>query len=416
MGAGMPLLEAIRMALETIRTQKLKSFFSLLGVLIGVTFLIAVVSIIEGMNVYMENEFATAFVGVNTVVVRQRPTESFTESATQRREWNRRPPLRDDDARYLATWIRSPVRFARTCDAALPVEARGRVARGISVIGTEEAYFDIKRLTIGLGRPFTAPEVRAGTAVVVLGWVVANRLLPGGDPIGRSVRIMGVPHRVVGVVEAQGEMFGSSLDKFVVVPLTGPVRRFLCPGHTLDMVNLQAVNGPELAAVLGEAQGVLRRHRGLKPGTPDNFTMETSEGALGTWKQISSILIVALPSLVAVSLVVGGIVIMNIMLMAVAERTREIGIRKALGARRSDIVAQFLAESAALSTLGAVFGIGSGLVLAMVIRSVSPLPAAVAPWSVAVAVTLGVAVGISAGLYPAVRASRLDPIDALRAE
>lgn len=412
----MPFYEAIRMAFETIRTQKLKSFFSLLGVLIGVTFLIAVVSIIQGMNVYMEDEFTTAFVGVNTVVLRQRPTESFTESATQKREWNRRPPLREADAQYLERWISSKATIARTCSASLPVDALGRTARGIEVIGSEEGYFDIKRQTIAIGRGFTAPEVRAGSAVAVLGSMVAEKLLPGIEPLGRTVRIMGVPHRVVGVVERQGEMFGAPLDKFVVVPISGPARRFLCAGNTIDAVNVQADDGAHLASLVDEAEGLLRRHRGLRPGQPSNFTIETSDGALDIWKKISAVLIVALPALVAVSLVVGGVVIMNIMLMAVAERTREIGIRKALGAKKRDIVAQFLVESATLSTLGALLGIVTGLALAFLIRSVSPLPAAVAPWSVAVAVALGIAVGMGAGLYPATRAAALDPIEALRAE
>lgn len=405
------------MAFETIRTQKLKTFFSLLGVLIGVTFLIAVVSIIQGMNVYMEDEFATAFVGVNTVIVRQRPSSSFTESATQRREWNRRPPLREADALYLTTWLTTRARrIARTCETALSVDAGRRTARDIAIVGSDEGYFDIKRQTIAVGRAFTAPEVRAGSAVAVLGASVAERLLPGNEPIGKTVRIMGVPHRVVGVVEAQGDMFGAPLDKFVVVPITGPARRFLCTGSTIDAINLQADDGAHLANLVDETEGLLRRHRGLRPGQTSNFTIETSDGALETWDKISAVLIVALPALVAVSLVVGGVVIMNIMLMAVSERTREIGVRKALGARRRDIVAQFLVESAVLSTMGAVLGIGSGLALAYLVRSVSPLPAAVAPWSVATAVGLGIAVGVTAGLYPAIRASALDPIEALRAE
>jgi putative ABC transport system permease protein len=176
-------------------------------------------------------------------------------------------------------------------------------------------------------------------------------------------------------------------------------------------------NGPEtMLTAVGEAEQYMRIARKLGPDQPNNFYIETAEGALGTWAKISKILFIALPALVGISLVVGGIVIMNIMLMAVSERTREIGIRKALGARRRDILAQFVVEAATLSSAGAALGIGTGLVLAFAVKALSPLPAAVAPWSIVVAVVLGVVVGIAAGVYPASRASRLDPIVALRAE
>jgi putative ABC transport system permease protein len=167
---------------------------------------------------------------------------------------------------------------------------------------------------------------------------------------------------------------------------------------------------------MAEAEAVMRGRRHLKPWQENNFAFQTAEGALGTWQKISKVLFLTLPGLVAISLVVGGIVIMNIMLMAVSERTREIGIRKALGARRGDILAQFVMESATLSLAGAILGIGFGIVLAFVVKALTPLPAAVAPWSVLVGVVLGVTVGVAAGVYPASRASRLDPIVALRAE
>ncbi|MCA9723360.1 MAG: FtsX-like permease family protein, partial [Gemmatimonadetes bacterium] len=214
----------------------------------------------------------------------------------------------------------------------------------------------------------------------------------------------------------QGNLFGISLDKFAVVPLTSPVRRLVNRPRVIDDFHIQTDNVAQMRLAMDEVTALMRARRGLRPSEENNFHLETAEGALEGWQKISAILFMALPGLVAISLVVGGIVIMNIMLMAVAERTREIGVRKALGAKRKDIMAQFIVESATLSATGALFGIASGLLLAFAVRAFTPLPAAVAPWSIGVGVGLGVLVGMVAGILPARQASRLDPIAAMRQE
>ncbi|MGH7580428.1 MAG: ABC transporter permease [Gemmatimonadales bacterium] len=413
----MPFLEAIRLALRTIRAQKLKSFFSLVGVLIGVTFLIAVVSIVQGMNRYMVDRFANTLVGVNTFELRQRPSINMGHTSEETwLEWRRRPRISYDDADFVSERIRTPATFARFCEDRVSVHYDGKVAKDIDLVGTEDTYFRIRNYELTAGRAFTAQEVRVGQPVLVIGHEVAEKLLAGVDPIGKEVQIGGLPYRIVGVVARQGTLFGISLDKFAVMPFTAQGRRLICPINILDALIVQTDNPTQMRLALAEAEAAMRSRRQLKPGQDNNFEFQTAEGALGTWDKISRILFLALPGLVAISLVVGGIVIMNIMLMAVSERTREIGIRKALGARRRDILAQFVVESATLSAAGAVMGIGLGLVLAFVVKALTPLPAAVAPWSVGLGVLLGVTVGIVAGVYPASRASRLDPIVALRAE
>ncbi len=413
----MPLFEAIRLALASIRAQKLKSFFSLIGVLIGVTFLIAVVSIVQGMNVYMTDKFANTVIGLNTFKLRQRP-DFVTGNVTQEtwRGWMRRPRITYDDAEYVTSRISIPVQSAMYCMDRVTLGYGTKVAKDIDLIGTEPSYFRIKDYQIAQGRAFSTPEVEAGQTVVVLGNDVAKKLLEGLDPIGKEVTIGGLPYRVIGVVAPQGSLFGLSLDKFAIMPYSAPGRRLICPINVLDELVVKASNEQDLHYAMGEAEALMRARRHLRPQQENNFTIETSQGVLDFWGKISRVLFLALPGLVAISLVVGGIVIMNIMLMAVAERTREIGIRKALGARRRDILAQFLVESSTLSTLGAALGIGLGILLAFTVRALTPLPAAVAPWSVAVGVALGLIVGVTAGVYPASRASRLDPITALRAE
>ncbi|MBA2291262.1 MAG: ABC transporter permease [Gemmatimonadales bacterium] len=413
----MPILEAVWLALSSIRAQKLKSFFSLVGVLIGVTFLIAVVSIVQGMNVYMTEKFAGALIGINTFQLRSRPNITMGNVTEEMwRQWQRNPRITIEDAAYVQERMKTPVRTARSGFDRVNVAWNGKSADQLNLSTVDASYFEIKNYEIAEGRAFSQQEVNAGAAVTVLGHDVAAKLFDGRDPLGETVSIGGLPHRVIGVVASQGNLFGISMDKFLVTPITSPARRLVNRPHVIDDLQVQTEDVATMRTAIEEVNTLMRVRRGLRPGEPNNFHIETAEGALSEWNKISAILFLALPGLVAISLVVGGIVIMNIMLMAVSERTREIGVRKALGAKRRDIMAQFVVESATLSVTGAILGIGAGILLAFAVRAFTPLPAAIAPWSIGVGVGLGILVGMVAGVYPARQASRLDPIAALRQE
>ena len=399
-----------------IWAQKLKSSFSVIGVFIGVMFLIAVVTIVDGMNEYMTDRFAT-LLGANTFQLRRYP--DFNVGDTSRdtwRQWLRRPRITYADARAVAEGIETPVVTAWESVAGSSVEFRGRVASSVRVIAATERYFDLRKWKIAEGRAFSAQEVYAGRPVVVIGEELGNRLFNDLDPIGREIRIRAIPYRVIGVVESQGNIFGMSLDNFAVAPALSPVKRFVNPPNVVDILLVRAASETEMQAAMIEAEAIMRSRRGLRPTQENSFALETADAILELWGQINRILALALPGLVGISLVVGGIVIMNIMLVSVMERTREIGVRKAIGARRRDIVVQVMIESATLSGVGAVFGVLVGIGLTWLVRSVSPLPAAVAPHWVTLGVLLGVVVGMVAGVYPAARAARLDPVDALRYE
>jgi len=412
----MPFHEAIRLALQVIWTNKMKSTFSVIGVFIGVSFLIAVVTVVEGMNTYMKDQVAGNFLGANTFQLRRYP--DFTPGDVSRdtwRQWVRRPRITYEDARAASAGITVPVQTAWESTAGAEVEYRDRSAR-IRVIGATEQYFDVRNWVIEHGRAFSPQEVQTGQPVTVLGSKVAEGLFEGADPLGRSIKIRGLPYRVIGVVESQGEIFGFSLDEFAVAPALSPVKRWVNPPRVVDILLVKAQSQEDMTTAMADVEAVMRSRRGLRPAIENNFALESAEGILDFWANISRILFAVLPGLVSISLVVGGIVIMNIMLMSVAERTREIGIRKSLGARRRDILRQFLVESATLSTIGAMIGIGTGLGLAMIVDATTPLPASVAPWSIIVGVVLGAGVGVTAGLYPATRAARLDPVVAMRQE
>jgi len=410
-------LDAVRLAFQTIRAQKLKSSFSIIGVFIGVMFLIAVVSVVEGMNRYMTDKFAGTILGVNTFRLRQFPDVALGNvTDSMWRSWERRPRVSYEDAQAVMRGVTVPVLAAWESSTRGTLTAGRRTAKDVQVTAATELYFDIRSLVIEQGRAFTGQEVQAGAPVLVLGHELADKLFEGRDPLGSEVKIFDIPYRVIGVVEKQGNLFGLSLDKFVVAPASAPVRRYVNPPRVVDALAMKANSQSEMREAMSQAEAVMRSRRHLRPRQADDFVMETADEVLEFWSKISGILRFALPFLPGISLVVGGIVIMNIMLMAVAERTREIGIRKSLGARRGDILRQFLVEATTLATVGASAGVGIGIALAAVVAAVSPLPAAVAPWSIVVGVILGAGVGIIAGVYPATRAARLDPITALRAE
>ena len=413
----MRILEGVRLATEQMRSQKLKSFFSLLGVIVGVMFLIVVVSIVEGMDQYVRSTFSERLVGVNTVTVQRNPEDQIAASPEQRRAWARAPRLTFDELERLRERVTLPAIAGAESNTGGEIESEfGRKVENVSISATSAEVFEIRNLEVERGRPFSRQEAEQGVPVVVLGKQTADVLFEAIDPIGRRVRIRGFPYQVIGVLAERGSFLGFSLDNTAYAPTHSPVQRMTGPPGTVHRIRFKAETPEMVVPLQQQIIEVMRVQRRLRPGEFNNFAAETVEGVLSFWNQISRILYISLPGLVGTSLVVGGIVIMNIMLVSVMERTREIGIRKAIGARRADILFQVLVESGTLSGVGAVIGVGVGAGLTVLVGAVSPLPAAVAPHWIILGVSLGVIVGVVSGVYPASRAARLDPVDALRYE
>jgi putative ABC transport system permease protein len=413
----MNVLDGIGSALRMIRAHKLRAFFMVLGTVIGVTFLIAVITLIQGMDRYMTEDFGGQIYGMNTVTVRRIPSVQVNPTAEERRSWQRRPRLRYDDADWIAERLESPGVIATATNRMGRVRSEhGREAENVRITGASPSYFEIRDAGFEAGRPFSSQEARDGRPVVVLGRDVADALFPDTSPLGETVRVGGMPFEVIGVLERQGSLFGMSMDNVAIGPARSRLDGFLAPAGSVSEISLRVPNPDLIPAATAELEGLMRiRHR-LRPTDANTFEIETVDSALGFWDTIRQIMLVALPGLVGISLIVGGVVIMNIMLVSVTERTREIGLRKSLGARPRDILGQFLVESGFLSGLGGLMGIGLGIGLAWVVSAVSPIPAQVAPWAIGLGLGLGVGVGVIAGVYPAWRAAQLNPIDALRYE
>ena len=414
----MRFFEAIILALDTIRVQKLKSFFTALGVCIGVMFLITVVSIVNGMGKYMEDELVGKLIALNSFELRSRPNLNIGDMPREVwLEYQRRPRILESDVAPVAASLPSDSYWAMYSEDNVRVESPYSKPRSADVTAIDGQYFEIKKLDVTSGRRFRPDELVNGVSVVILGPDLVKRLFPTVNPIDRQVKMGGKMYTVIGVGESRGSAFGISFDNYIFAPFRSPVHRLLNKQpHVIDGVIVQVPTSEAMTDAEERVREVMRARHQLHGWQKDNFTLETSDTALEFWNKIKKYLELAGVALPAIGLVVGAIVIMNIMLVAVAERTHEIGIRKALGAKRRDILIQFLIEATTLSTLGAAMGIALGAGLAQIIRLTTPMPTYVAPWSIAVGVLIRAGVGIISGVYPASRASLLDPVAALRQE
>ena len=406
----MQIFESIRLALATIWANKLRSLMTLLGNIVAVTSIVTVVSLIQGMNAMVSNAIVTQ-VGADAFVIQRTP---FTRSDDDIERVRANPTITLDEADAVRAF--SPVIRSVMAQAQQPasVSYRTQVLERVSIQGVTSDYLDFASFDAERGRMMSAIEVERSRPVTLLGVDTATALFGDENPIDKVVLIEGVHFRIVGVSKKKGGFLGNSLDSFAVIPLGAYVKLF--GSRPALFLSVKPVTPAVMTTAMDDATVALRVARHLKPSQPNNFGIITSDTVLGLYHQATTGIFAVLVGVVALSLVVGGIVIMNIMLMVVSERTREIGLRKALGARRTDIMWQVLTESVTLSMCGGLAGIAIGAGVGRVISVFTPLPARLEPWSVALGIGITAAVGLFFGLSPASRASRLDPIEALRRE
>ncbi len=401
--------ENLRIALDALRANKLRSVLTVVGNVVAVMSVIAVVAVIDGMNTYVSEKVLEQ--GLKVIYIDKFgliTNEDAWREAMKRRDLT----LLDVDALKRQSKLASEV--------VGQIETNKRVRSGkvelqnVRILGTTEGYEAVGKYEVDQGRPLDDQDIGKRRPVCLIGSELAQQLFPVVDPIGKNVRVAGYELRVVGTVAPRGNVLGQSQDNFVLLPF-GQYQKIFGP-HESILILLRARPGVDLERAQDEARVILRARRHVPIGKADDFAITTSETYMALYQNLTRGIFAGTIGLVAISLLVGGIVIMNIMLVAVTERTREIGIRKAVGARGSDLLSQFLSETVVLSAFGGLVGVLIGVALALLIRLLTPLPASIQPWSVAISLFVASSVGLFFGVYPATQAAKLDPIVALRHE
>ncbi len=407
----MELIEAVKLALQSLWANKMRSILTLLGVVIGVSSVIMVVTLTNGAKDFVTTKINTY--GADVVSISKMPQTFIT--LEEYLSFQRRKDITYDDFRAIADECRLCVSVGARLDQTGSVVYGNHSTTDSNIRGFTWTMPAISNLNIALGRSFTEVEDQHSAHVVIVGSDIADNLLGPGDPLGKEIRVAGTPYTVIGVAEAQGKLFGSSMDNWVAIPLNA-YRAEFGAHDSLDVYADAGGGGEVIDNVMDQLRAIMRARRHLHPDQPDTFTIDTSATFQDLLGRILSSFGAVVASIAAISLVVGGIVIMNIMLVSVTERTREIGVRKALGARRQDILLQFLIESAILALAGGFVGVAAGIALAKAITLLIAFPSSVQIWSILVSLFVSAGVGLFFGVYPAHKAAQLDPIVALRAE
>jgi putative ABC transport system permease protein len=404
------LWESVKLALSSIWANKLRSMLTLLGNIVAVSSIIAVVALIRGVNGAVSDAIVSDLGADSFTISRMGLVRNEDERDRQRNN----PRITADEADAIERFGTSIGAVMAQAQQNASVAYRAEELESIQVQGVTERYLDFSTFDAERGRMMSPIEVARSRPVALIGWQIADRLFGAEDPLDKTIKVAGVPFRVVGVSAKKGSFFGNSLDEFVVIPL-GTYQKLFGSRQSLSLM-VKPRDPAQVSMARDEARTALRVARHLGPGEDDNFGLVASDSIMDIFQQATAGIAVVLVGIVGLSLVVGGIVIMNIMLMVVSERTREIGLRKALGAKSRDIMSQVLTESVTLSLTGGIIGVALGAAFAKGLAAVTPLPAAIETWSIVVGVLVTALVGLFFGWYPARRAAGLAPIEALRRE